>query len=84
MTSQTHPAQDKIDMLIAEVRRIRALDNELWTRQEIGDHFKFSQRQVGRIIAHPTFPRAIRMPIGESTSHPRWRKREVVAWGERW
>jgi predicted DNA-binding transcriptional regulator AlpA len=55
-------------------------DDELWSREDIGQYAKISVRSARTITALPGFPKAVRLPSGRDTGHPRYYKSEVIEW----
>lgn len=64
-------------------------DKRLWDVATLAEYLNMSEKQVHtRIICHPDFPPAIRLPTknGRSESsraQPRWEAKDVVAWAQR-
>ncbi len=57
----------------------------LWDLDAICAYLHRSQNYARtHIVSHPTFPRAIRLPIKgkDALGQPLWRARDVVAWTE--
>jgi hypothetical protein len=57
---------------------------DLWSVREIAAFLKYSEHQVrNRVTLHPSFPKAIRLPVeGSGHAKPRWKAREVIKWVE--
>ncbi len=53
----------------------------IWDAQTVASYLGISKSSFLRRIAYlPSFPKAIRLPSGNSRTRPRWKAVEVVNW----
>lgn len=69
--------QADLDAIASVVARS---DDELWSREDIAAYAKLAPRSVRTLTMMPSFPKAVRLPSGRETGHPRYYKSEVIDW----
>lgn len=79
-----HPAQEKIDLILDQLMRIQAMENDLWGITEIGRYLKCSSTKTRRVVLISGFPRPVKLPTTDKGSHPRWYSNEVKTWVRKW
>lgn len=75
-----------MEINLAELARelaARMAPDALLDAEDVAALLKCSPRYVlERYAPTPGFPPAIRLPTTEGRSHPRWQRRDIVAWVE--
>ena len=72
----------KLDAIMMYQRSRIDLD-ALWSAADIAEYLRVTPRQVReRIVKDDTFPSAMKRKCGTTTSHARWRARDVIDWVE--
>lgn len=80
----------EISLLLEAIEKLSPripINIDLWSIREIAAYLKRSEAVVrDRIVAIPSFPEAIRLPVGSSSrrGQPLWKAREVIAWAEKY
>lgn len=71
------PVVGALNVIIEELRRQRAQEEDLWGPEEIGAYMKVGKGSVwNKVLNTPGFPTAVVLPTGGR----RWVAKEIKAW----
>ena len=72
---------DTLKAILKELQAQNHLKSELWDVTEIARYLKLAKSTVqSRILRHPDFPPALRLPTSEQGGGRRWLAKEVKRW----
>lgn len=80
-TLQENAILQGISAILDELHKRRAMDNDLWSLDEVADYMKLSKKSLhnSKIVEEKTFPRNVILPTGGR----RWMAKEVKEWVKR-
>jgi hypothetical protein len=74
------PLINTLQDILAELRK-KHVPDDLWTADMIATYLHLGVGTVrNRVLSHPTFPRAVRIPTTDDGGGRRWPGKEVIAW----
>lgn len=68
---------EQLDAVIAQLKKLNTRDDDMWTKEDIGNWLTMKPSSINKLIKHKDFPKAIKAPTSDNGSHPRWVAGEV-------